>query len=162
MLNMVDVSQWLASTSISVVIADQGWIIPMVQSVHILAIAIVMSSIGMLNLRLAGLIGRGQSVRQAAAQFFPWIWWALPVLLLTGIVMILGEPERELLNSYFRYKMLMLVAVLLLTLPLRRLLEDQPFRDLPVARRETVRAMALVSLLLWLSIVFCGRWIAYA
>ena len=59
-----------------------SWVVPTVQSVHILAIAIVMSSIAMLDLRLAGFIGRDAIDAGAhQARFYPWIWGALVVLL---------------------------------------------------------------------------------
>jgi hypothetical protein len=161
-MDLTAFSDWLGATPASLAIQNAAWVIPTVQSVHILAIAIVMSSAAMLNLRLAGAIGRHQPIRALAHSFLPWIWWALPVLLVSGIVLILGEPARELLNRFFWYKMTMVLIVVLLTIPLHRLLEDAPLHELPPAKRETVRAIALVSLVLWLAIIFCGRWIAYA
>jgi hypothetical protein len=160
--NLSAFSAALAATSASLTIQSNEWVIPTVQSIHILAIAIVMASIAMLNLRLAGFIGHQQSVQQMARRFLPWVWWALPVLLFTGSIMITGEPDRELLNRFFWYKMTMLVTVVLLTIPLQRLLEDRPFRALPATKRAVIRGLALVSLMLWLAIIFCGRWIAYA
>jgi uncharacterized membrane protein len=162
MIDMAGLCRWMADTRVSITIKDETWIIPAVQSVHILAIAVVLASIAMLNLRLAGLTGREQSIQKAARQFFPWAWRALPVLLATGIIMILGEPSRELLNRFFWIKMSLVIVVVLLTIPMRHLLEDRPFRTLPATRRGTLRALALISLVLWLSIIFCGRWIAYA
>lgn len=160
--DMTALTNGLAATSASLTIQSHEWIIPTIQSIHILAIAAVMSSIAMLNLRLAGLIGHHQSVRQMAHRFLPWLWRALPVLFVTGCLMILGEPARELLNPYFWYKMSMLAIVVLLTIPLQRMIEDRPFRDHDATKRQLIRIIALVSLLLWLAIVFCGRWIAYA
>jgi len=162
MTDITRLCNWIAGTNASILIKDETWIIPAVQSIHILAIAAVMASIAMLNLRLAGLIGREQSVQQMAHRFLPWTRRALPVLLVTGIIMITGEPARELLNRFFWAKMSMVVIVVSLTIPMQHLLEDKPFGALPVAKRGTLRALALISLALWLSIVFCGRWIAYA
>ena len=158
---MEGVSAWIAATSVNTTIQSTPWIVPTVQSIHILSIAIVMSSIAMLDLRLAGLIGRHQSVQGLTARFYPWIWGALVVLLLTGIVMILGEPRRELLNWVFWTKMGLLVAAILFTAPVRKLLEDCRYRELPAAKRRTIRTCAFLSLLLWVGVVTCGRWIAY-
>jgi hypothetical protein len=158
---MTPISQSIAAWPVSIWIGETGWVIPIVQSVHIIAIAGVMSSIAMLNLRLAGLIGRGQSVRTMAQWFLPWVWWGLPILLTTGLVMVVGEPERELESGYFWSKMLMVVIVTIATLGLQRGLEDAPFSDLSARKRLTMRAVALGSLVLWVAIIFCGRWIAY-
>lgn len=162
MVDLTSLSDNIGQTQISQAIQSHEWVVPAIQSIHILGIAAIMASIAMLNLRLAGLIGRHQSVQAMARVYLPWMWWALPVMLVTGSILIIGEPARELLNSFFWYKMAMLLAVVLLTIPLTHLLEDRPFGDLPPAKRSRVRGMAVLSLLLWCGIVFCGRWIAYS
>ncbi|WP_174296930.1 DUF6644 family protein [Sphingomonas bacterium] len=156
------VSDWLAGTSLSTMIAGQNWTVPMLQSVHILAIGIVMASIGMLDLRLAGFLGREQSMRGLTSRFYPWIWGALAVLLATGLLQVMAEPSRELLNWIFWTKMGLIVGAALFTAPVRRLLEDRRYRDLSPGRRSAIRACALMSLALWVCVLVCGRWIAYA
>lgn len=161
-MTMQAISDWLSSTDASQFIANTAWVVPVVQSIHILAIAIVMASIGMLDLRLVGFIGREHSLHGLARRFFPWIWGALVVLFLTGIVMILSEPARELLNWIFWTKMGLLVFAVAVTLPVRKLLEDHRFRDLAPDKRKLVRLCGGLSLIAWVAIVTCGRWIAYA
>jgi hypothetical protein len=159
---MQRLSDALTQTDSSIAIASAGWVIPTVQSIHIVAIAIVMSATAMLNLRLAGFIGQESSVRQLANRSLPWLWWSLPVLLATGLVMILGEPARELTNAYFWSKMALILLASGLTIALQRLLDDCPYRDMAPAKRRATRALSLVSLAVWLAIIFCGRWIAYS
>jgi len=64
---------WLGNTPISLMFQTVQWIIPAVQSVHILAIAIVMSSVIMVDLRLMGLMGHSQSISGLTRRFIPWI-----------------------------------------------------------------------------------------
>ena len=73
-----------------------------------MSVAIVMSCMAMLDLRLIGVVGKRQPISRMVSKFVPWVWGALPVLLTTGIILTIGEPSRELLNPYFRAKMLML------------------------------------------------------
>ena len=159
---MQTVSDTLATTSFSTWIQNTSWVVPAVQSVHILAIAIVMSSIAMLDLRLAGVIGREQSMQGLTVRFYPWIWGALVVLFVTGLVMIMGEPARELLNWIFWTKMVLILGAILFTAPVRTMLEDCRYRDMASAKRAKVRTFAILSLILWVAVVTCGRWIAYA
>ena len=159
---MTSASSWLAATAISSAIQNRFWVIPMSQSIHILAIGIVMASIAMLDLRLAGLIGREQSIRTLTLRFYPWIWGALAVLIATGVLQIMGEPGRELLNWIFWTKMILIVAAVLVTLPVRSLLEVCRYHELPAGKRAIIRTCAIISLLLWVAVVICGRWIAYA
>src|SRR5580700_1200575 len=106
---------WLAATPLSQEIQDVSWIIPTVQTVHIVSIAIVMTSMAMLDLRLVGIAGRRQTLTDMAARFLPWVWIALVVLLCSGSILIIGEPARDLMNTVFWLKMSLLATGMLLT-----------------------------------------------
>ena len=160
-MTLASFSERLAATQTSLWIQTNEWVIPTVQSIHIVAIAVIMAASAMLSLRLAGLIGRDDALRGTAARFLPLVWWALPFQIVTGVLMILGEPARELLNWVFWTKMVLLVGVVLLTIPVQHALEDVPFRDMAPAMRARLRAAGLAALVLWVAIVTCGRWIAY-
>jgi uncharacterized membrane protein SirB2 len=153
---------WLEHTPVSQTIQTVDWIVPAVQTVHILAIAAVMGSVLMINLRLINLAGRDQSLNAFSARFLPVIWWALPVLLATGIIMVVGEPVRSLENPVFQLKMLLVLAAIAITLGYQAPLKKNPvFWHVSGVHRVAAFALALVSLLIWVSIVLAGRWIAY-
>jgi len=165
MAAMRDLVGWIETTAISTDIKSHEWIVPAVQSIHILAIAVLMASIVMLDVRVAGFTRSGEHFERLTRRYLPWVWSALPVLLVSGLVLILGEPERELLNRFFWYKMTMLATVVVLTLLIQRSALGSPAQrldQLPAGRRGQVRAIAIVSLVLWFGIITCGRWIAYA
>ena len=150
---------WLANTSLSLTIQTVMWIIPAVQTVHILCVAIVMSCMAMMDLRLIGVAGRKYSISRTVGRFVPWVWGALPVLLATGVILIVGEPSRELLNPYFRAKMAFLVVVTLITFFVQR--QNKKDATYWEARRVAAALTGALSLLLWVGIVSAGRWIAY-
>jgi len=154
---------WLELTRPSRVLQSIDWIVPAVQTLHILGIAAVMGATLFLNLRLLGVTGRDVSVARVSARFLPVVWGALAVLLVTGLVMIAAEPARALLNPVFGLKMLLLLAALVVTcvtaVIIRRAPEGWPSTP---ARRRLVRASAVVSSGLWVAILCAGRWIAYA
>ena len=153
---------WLGATSTSQTIQTIDWIIPAIQTVHILAVAAVVTSALMLDLRLLGLRGFDQPLATVARRFLPLIWWSLPVLLASGAVLIIAEPARSLENPVFILKMGLLLAAASVTLacqlPLRR---DPAFWELSIARRRAARLIAVASLPLWVAIICAGRWIAY-
>lgn len=153
---------WLERTPVSQTIQTVSWIVPAVQTVHILAIAAVMGSALMINLRLIGILGRDQPLAHVSDRFVPVIWWALPILLATGIIMIVGEPVRSLENPVFQLKMCLVIAAIAVTLSYQVPLGKSPsFWDVTRGRRAASRSLAALSLALWVSIVFAGRWIAY-
>jgi hypothetical protein len=156
------VCAWLAQTSLSHAIQVTSWIIPAVQTIHILAIAAVAGSALMIDLRLIGALAEDQSPRAVAARFVPFIWWPLLVLLATGAVMIIAEPQRSLKNPAFQLKMTLLIAALLITCLLQRMLRRNPaLGDRGAGQRKAAVAIAVLSMMLWCAIIFAGRWIAY-
>jgi uncharacterized membrane protein SirB2 len=153
---------WLSGTPISLTLQTVQWIIPAVQSIHILAIAIVMSSVVMVDLRLMGLMGHTQSISGLTRRFIPWVWWSLLVLLLSGAVLITAEPRRDILNPVFQAKMILIVAAIIVTAIFQETVRrNMEFWDLSPSRRSGAWATAIISLVIWTAIVGCGRWIAY-
>jgi len=151
--------EWLSNTPLSMVIQNAFWVIPTVQTIHIASIAIVMSSIIMLDMRLLGVSARGRTVESVAARFLPWVWGALVVLLLSGSLLIIGEPARELLSQVFWLKMTLLIGALLLTFGIQR--GSRGAAALWERHRAVAALVAVASLLLWMGILAAGRWIAY-
>ncbi len=155
-------SEWVSATPLSMWIQTVSWIIPTVQTIHILSIAVVMSSAAMVHLRVLGVLSRGQPLVAVTRRFLPWIWWTLLVLLLTGTTLIIGEPERSLVNPAFILKMSLLAAVLIVTVVFEKgIARDQLFWESSAGRRVNGRLLAGLSMVLWVGIVFAGRWIAY-
>jgi hypothetical protein len=153
---------WLYETPVSTTIRDVSWIVPAVQSVHIMAIAVVLGSALVCDLRLAGLFATDEPAPTVVRRYLPWTWGALATLLLTGLVMSIGEPDRVLVNQTFWLKMGLVVAAVVLT----RIL-CTPFMD-PLSdpqrsgRARWIKPAAWLSLALWVGVIFCGRWIAYS
>lgn len=153
---------WLEQTAVSQTIQTAGWIIPTVQSIHILSISLLVASALMIDLRLLGFVGLDQSLKRVSARFLPFIWWTLPVLLATGSIMIIGEPARSLENPVFALKMCLLVGAVIVTGVYQLWLHDEAaFAGLRANSRAAAWPVAIVSLLLWGGIIFAGRWIAY-
>lgn len=152
----------LSESALSQAIQTTEWVIPTVQTVHILAVAAVLSSILLVNLRFIGLRAQNQSIAAVTARYVPVVWYGLPILLATGAILIVAEPSRSLQNPVFVVKMaLVLLAVgatLAHQIPLTR---DPEFWDCAPSRRRLAGVLASLTMPLWVAIVFAGRWIAY-
>ena len=153
---------WLSQTSLSQAIQVNAWVIPTVQSIHIVAIGIVLSSVFMIDLRILGWAGRDQSLTETTSRFGPWLTAALCVLLVTGILMVLGEPARQLLAFSFWSKMcLVAIGTTAALLFQRSLRHHGPHWETSLVNRAGVKSLAVLTLLIWVSVVFLGRFIAY-
>jgi hypothetical protein len=161
-LNLNEICKWLAATPLSHVIQTTKWVIPALQTVHILSVAVVFSSAILVDLRLWRLLNRDVPLPEVARRFLPTIWPVLLVLLITGSLLIIGEPKRSLLNSAFYLKMALLAVAIVLTAWLQWSLSSSPnFWDKNRGRRMAGQFAATLSILVWCGILFAGRWIAY-
>jgi hypothetical protein len=155
-------AEWLSQTPLSLAIQSREWVIPSLQSVHIVAIGVVLASVLMIDLRILGWAGRDQSLAQTTARFLPWLSWALFVLFVTGAAMIVGEPARQLLAISFWMKMGLVVIGSLVALMFKRSLERHGDRWETVhLNQRHVRVLAAVTFLIWVAVVVLGRLIAY-
>jgi len=157
-----DFAAWLETTGISVKVQSISWIIPVLQSIHILMIGIVFVSSLMITLRVVGGIRTDEPFATVWGRFAPWMWSGLVVMALSGLVLIIGEPRRSLLNSTFYLKMALLAVAIMLTAGLQRSISSSPDSwDKDRRRRLAARFAATASIAVWCGILFAGRWIAY-
>lgn len=155
--------EWLATTKLSLAVATTSWVIPAAQSIHILAVGIVIGASLLITLRTLGVAAQFESVTSLQRRFLPWIWGALVVLFLSGVVQIIGEPKRAPVNHLFQLKMLLLLGMIVFTVVFHNAVRRHAASwdrapALPLAARITMAA----SMLVWITIIFLGRWIAYA
>ena len=160
---MKQFAEWLSTTFLSVFIQNHnGWVIPAIQSIHIIGIGIVMGSVLMIDLRIMGWAGMDQTLRQTTSRFGPWLTGALCLLLATGLLLVIGEPVRELLTFSFWLKMCLVVvgtaiaAIFRLTLRKHERLWEET-----LVNRRPVRWLAILTFLIWACVIVLGRLIAY-
>lgn len=153
---------WLSRTSLSIAFQSANWFVPLVQTIHIIAIAILLTAVYVVSFRLIGVTRGGQPLAVLAAKSTPWVWIALCVLLCTGILLTITEPARELLNWVFRAKMLLVAALAAILLVVQRRTRRSPeYWSASPARRLAARAIGIAVVIIGAGIVTAGRWIAY-
>ena len=153
-------AEWLAATPPSVFIQNHNsWAIPTIQSIHIVGIAMVLGSALMITLRLLGWAGMDQTLRQTTERFGPWLIGSLWLMLATGILMVIGEPVRELITFSFWLKMFLVAAATMIAVIFRKRIGqgESQWRVAP----GSVRWLAMFTFLIWMFIIVLGRLIAY-
>ena len=136
---------------------------PIIQTVHLLGITAIMGSVVMIDLKVLGLAIPSQSTPDVIRRLMPWTWCALPILAVSGLVFVFARPQRYFVNPVFGTKFALLVPALILAAALQVMSARNPglWKE-PGAARVSARAIAAVSLLLWIGVVLAGRWVAYA
>jgi len=155
---LTDLALAMSESAPTLWIGEHFWSIPIVQVIHILAIAASFASILMINARILRLAG-SSTLEETTTRYVRVIWWALVVLVLSGLVMIVGEPIRALINAVFWVKMTVFVIAIVFTVWFHK----------RVARRFAggaeasagAKAAGILLVILWCMIMTGGRWIAY-
>jgi hypothetical protein len=159
---MFGFAQWLEMTPPSVTIKSIFWIVPLVQSIHIVTIGIVFVSLLMIALRVIGLVRMDEAFGAVMDRFAPWIRKGLVVLALTGGTLVLGEPVRELMSLSFWLKMGLLAIGVATAVAFTRSLGPAAIADGPEPEFSPIaKSAAMATVVLWLAIIFLGRAIAY-
>ena len=156
-------ADWLAATPPSHFLqANEAWAIPVIQTVHIVGIGITMGSAFMLTLRVAGVAGMDQTLLDAQRRYLPWLTGALLLLLASGALLVLAEPAREFFSLSFRLKMLLVALCATIACWFGRSVARRPAHwEERCARDSKLRVIASATFLLWIAIIFLGRFIAY-
>jgi hypothetical protein len=154
---------WLSTTSPSVFIQEHNaWAIPAIQSIHIVGIGLVMGSVLMIDLRILGWAWVDHTLRQTTRRFGPWLTGALWLLLATGMLMVIGEPVRELVTFSFWLKMgLVAIGALVATIFRRTLRRHEEHWEGTLVHKPGIKALAVLTFFIWVCIIFLGRLIAY-
>jgi hypothetical protein len=158
---MEQLIRWVSSTTLSQAIQNVEWAVPTIQSVHILGVCVMLSSVGMIVLRLMGWAGTRTTVADTAKRYVPWMWAALIVLFCTGVLLVIGEPRRELTNIMFQIKMVLVLCAIALIAGFQISTRRHPgfWNNEPESTR--IKMMALSAMVLFFAIAVAGRWIAY-
>lgn len=160
---MNEFAVWISETGPSVFIQNHSFsILPIIQSIHIIAIAIVVGSVLMLNLRILGVAGMDRTLGQTQRRFGPWQKWALVVLLLTGLIMLVGEPVRQLMSFSFWAKMVLILIGVSAAVAFKRSIDRSEATGSEAGEDAAPpKAMAVMTLVVWVMVIVFGRMIAY-
>jgi hypothetical protein len=154
---------WLAGTSPSLFLQEHNaWAIPAIQSVHIVGIGLVMGSVLMIDLRILGWAGTDQTLRQTADRFGPWLTGSLWLLLATGVLMVIGEPVRELVTFSFWLKMFLVAVGAVVAVAFQRTIRrDEQHWETSLVHRSSIKTIAVLTFVVWSVVIVLGRLIAY-
>jgi hypothetical protein len=141
------------------------WLYPSVEVVHIAGIGLLFGSIAMLDLRLLG-VSRNISVKRLAGHVLPWSAASFLLIVPSGLLMFTAHASEFVDSGVFVLKMLLIMAAGLnaalfhaITFRTADVWDSEEMRALPPP--PSARIAAAASLVLWISVIACGRLLAY-
>jgi len=141
------------------------WLYPAVEIVHIVGIGLLFGSIAILDLRLLG-FSNGTSVKRLASHVLPWSAAAFLLIVPSGFMMFIAHASELIASPVFATKMCLIMgaglnAALFHTIvyPSVEVWDSEEMRKL--GPPPSARVSAAVSLAIWISVIACGRLLAY-
>jgi len=151
--------EWTASTALSHAISTSTWAFAVIESVHLLALSVIGGAVLIVDLRLLGFGIRAQTLPELSREAQPWFIGSWMVMIVTGVLLFVSEPQKLYYSTPFAVKMICLLLGTIFALTVRRRValagED---RVSPLV----MKLVAIVSLGLWFGVGAGGRWIGFS
>ena len=160
-MTIKEACQWLQDLSFPTDVRESTWIFPTIETIHVLALVLVIGSILTVDLRLLGLANRARPVTQVTGQSLPLTWSAFGVAVISGSLLFASKAVTYYGDIPFRLKMVCLVLAGLNMLCFHGLTYRRVAQWDHAAPPLGAKIAGAVSLLLWMVIVGAGRWIGF-
>jgi len=152
----------LEDSGLATRIRDSVFLFPMIESTHVIGLALVFGTIAIIDLRLLGIASTQRSFQRMASDILKWTWGAFALTALTGSLMFTTNASVYYHNFFFRTKMLLLVLtginMLFFELTAGRTIHGW---DQAPSAPGAGKAVAALSLTMWIGIICMGRLIGF-
>lgn len=158
---MIDaVATWVSQTRLSAFVLSSPWIWATLETLHFIGLAVLIGTVGLLDLRLLGFF-RGLPVAPLRA-LFRWMIGAFAINLVTGLLFVSGSPFQYIHNIAFGMK-LSFLAVAGLNALVFTLVASTPVAQLGAGMDTPplAKVCGAVSLFSWFAVVYFGRMLPY-
>ena len=161
-MTIADILSFVESSQLAGKIRESLYLFPLIESCHVLGLTMVFGTIAIIDLRLLGLASTRRSFRKVASDVLKWTWVAFALTVVTGSLMFITNAGVYYHNFFFRTKMVLLVlaGINMLAFELTAARSRHQW-DNERAAPLSGRAVAAFSLLLWIAIIFLGRWTGF-
>ena len=157
-----DLISYLENSALADNIRENDLLFPLIESVHVVAICLVVGSILAVDLRLLGFASLNRPISRVTAGILPLTWGAFVVAVASGGLLFISNATKYLGNGFFVAK-LCLIAVAGLNMAIFHFIGAKDLPRWENDRRPPLPARLAggVSIVLWIAVVACGRWIGF-
>jgi hypothetical protein len=101
--------QWLHDTAWGTALRESTWVFPIVEGTHVLALALSVGTLLVVDLRLAGVLMRREPVSRVSNQLMPWSIAGFGIMFITGAMLFWSQAVQAYGSVFFRIKLLLLL-----------------------------------------------------
>jgi Family of unknown function (DUF6644) len=158
LLNILPTSffRWWENMPVGHYIRETTWVFAIVETVHIMALAVLLGTRVVVDLRLMGLGMKKQSTAELSEILDPWFWISLVTMIVTGVCLFASEAVRLSHSGPFAFKMIFLLLAITVQLTIHRKAIANGVEGTPLEK-----GVACLSLLSWFAIALAGRAIPF-
>lgn len=157
---MQDLFTWMENTAVARFILESMWMFPALETLHFLGLILLIGSIYVVDLRFLG-VAKDVSL-QAVLRYIPIAAVGFGINLVTGSLFLFADPFRYFYNLAFQIKMAAVLLAGLNVLWFKYAIEADLVSDNQLAEPgATARLIAVLSMVLWATVIICGRMIPY-
>lgn len=154
--------RWLETTALSTAVGGSIWAFPVIESLHTVGIAVFLGLLLVWDLRLLGVMFRSVAVSEIWARLIPWISIGAAFMVLTGLVLFVGNPVHYWGHVFFRIKVAALALALVNVGAFHLGIEPRLVEwDGSPSPPRPARMAGAASVLLWAVVVVAGRLSGY-
>lgn len=111
---------WMQEHAFSAYILNETWFSPIVQVMHLIALAVFAGAVLVVDLRLLGVGLTRVPLSKVSEDAMPWMVWGLVALLITGWPSVMSTAMKQYYSPFFWWKMQIIVIGLLFNFTIRR------------------------------------------
>lgn len=152
----------LKETGFATAIRENGSLFPWLESIHVLGVTVLIGCIGLLELRLIGVASLNRPVTRVLKDVLPITWGAFAVAVISGFFLFASNAPTYAANAFFLGKVVLLAGAGLNAFGFHAFVERSIGKWDSAARTPIpARISGIFSLVMWLGIVVCGRWVGF-
>jgi hypothetical protein len=156
------ICQWLEDSQFGTALHESTYMFPLIETTHVLGLAVSVGLILMTDLRLVGAFMRDQPVSEVTVQLKGWMWSGFAVMFATGALLFWSEAAKCYTSPTFRWKIVFLFlaglnALVFETTVGRAVSSWGALSVLP----SRAKFAGWASLICWTGVILFGRWTAY-
>ncbi|MDG5493859.1 DUF6644 family protein [Niveispirillum sp. BGYR6] len=152
----------LYESDLSLWIRQNPPVFPTLESFHVIAIALVFGTILIVDLRLIGFTAHRRSIDKLITELLPFTWGAFALAVVTGLLMFVANAPAYMNNAQFLWKMVVIAAaginMMIFHATIYRRIADW---DVTIPPPNAARTAGVLSITLWLTVIYLGRWIGF-
>jgi len=158
-MDLLAFAGWCEASLLGTTVREVGWAFAVIESIHLLALAVIGGAVLIVDLKLLGYGIRTQTLAEVARDAQKWFLGSWTVMIVTGLLLFWSEPQKLYYSTPFAVKMLCLILGTFFALTVRRRVANAgEGRVSPLL----MKLVALVSLGLWFGVGAGGRWIGFS